>query len=83
MSRPLGSKNKKKGSKDNRDKLQQFIETCEKIAQSDIKKKPEPEPEPKAEKAPAVSFKGKRSTGLMYEVLPWVAQVKYNELAVN
>ncbi len=79
MGRSLGSVNKKKNS--NKDMLQEFIKACEMVAKGSS---PEAVPEPVQEdKAGPILIKGKRSTRLMYEVLPWARHAKYNELAVT
>jgi hypothetical protein len=79
MGRSLGSVNKKKAK--NKDMLQEFIKACEMVAKESS---PEAVPEPVQEdKAGPILIKGKRSTRLMYEVLPWARHAKYNELAVT
>lgn len=82
MGRSLGSVNKKKASKNsNKDKIQEFNKACEMVAKESS---PEAVPEPVQEdKAGPILIKGKRSTRLMYEVLPWARHAKYNELAVT
>lgn len=76
MGRPKGSKNR----------IKNFLI---KAGYEEIEKKPEPQPEiepapkPEIEKAPSFVIKCKRSTKLMYEVLPWAMAAKYNELAVT
>ena len=83
MGRSLGSVNKKKAK--NKDMLQEFIKACEMVAkESSPEAVPEPVQEPVQEdKAGPILIKGKRSTRLMYEVLPWARHAKYNELAVT
>jgi len=64
MGRPKGSKRK----------ITNFIDLIDKPVYKEEK------PEPVKKKAPPILIMGKRSTKMMYEVLPWAKSAKYIEL---
>ena len=73
MARPKGSKNKKRISK-----LSILLDTEKPIPK--VEEMLEPEPEAKKPEPGSILVKGKRSTKMMYEVLPWAKMAKYYEL---